>query len=326
VDCYNVTTVRYRLNAKRVLGIRPHPGCSEDHGPNNPLQSAHPGGALVGFVDGTVVPLSEDVDLAILLRLANRQDGQPVDRSTDLPRIALEDAGVPIRTQMTAVSETLDRARNVLANLATEINKKKQRIALEVVNLEKLKQRLAGDEQKQARKWDVIKRLRDDLARGDHTYVYASGTYTAKQVEADLTKKFDRYTTSEATLKQNREVLGIRKKRLSAAQEKLKTLSTAKQRLLLKTENLGARLKMAEVATASSEPGDYRAQLSEIRQLLSEIEGTLEMDTKSVNTDGFVFGKITIAKPAEHANVVERIAEYETTRKQERGESDTVND
>jgi len=75
VDCYNVTTVRYRVNAKHVLGARPHPGCSEDHGPNNPLQSAHPGGALVGFVDGSVLPLSEDVELSVLLRLAIRDDG-----------------------------------------------------------------------------------------------------------------------------------------------------------------------------------------------------------------------------------------------------------
>jgi hypothetical protein len=83
VDCYNVTTVRYGLNVKRVLGARPHPGCSEDHGPNNPLQSAHPLGAHVAFTDGSVLALSENVDLAVLLRLAIREDGQNV---RDLPK------------------------------------------------------------------------------------------------------------------------------------------------------------------------------------------------------------------------------------------------
>ena len=43
-DCWNITTVRYPPNFKRVLGATPLPGCSENHGINNPLQSPHPGG------------------------------------------------------------------------------------------------------------------------------------------------------------------------------------------------------------------------------------------------------------------------------------------
>ena len=35
-----------------MLGPSPLPGCSENHGINNPLQSPHPGGLLVAFVDG----------------------------------------------------------------------------------------------------------------------------------------------------------------------------------------------------------------------------------------------------------------------------------
>ena len=53
-DCWNITTVRYPPNFKRVMGAKPLPGCSENHGINNPLQSPHPGGLLVGFVDGSV--------------------------------------------------------------------------------------------------------------------------------------------------------------------------------------------------------------------------------------------------------------------------------
>jgi hypothetical protein len=75
-DCYNITTVRYPPNLKRVLGATPHPGCSEDHGINNPLQSAHPGGLQVAMTDGAVQFISLDTDLAVLLRLAIRDDGQ----------------------------------------------------------------------------------------------------------------------------------------------------------------------------------------------------------------------------------------------------------
>jgi hypothetical protein len=77
-DCYNITTVRYRADLKRVLGTTAYPGCSEDHGINNPLQSPHPGGLLVTCVDGSVQFISGTTDLAVLLRLAIRDDGQNV--------------------------------------------------------------------------------------------------------------------------------------------------------------------------------------------------------------------------------------------------------
>jgi prepilin-type processing-associated H-X9-DG protein len=77
-DCWNITTVRYPPNLKRVMGAKPLPGCSDNHGINNPLQSPHPGGLLVAFVDGSVQFISGTTDLAVLLRLAIRNDGQPV--------------------------------------------------------------------------------------------------------------------------------------------------------------------------------------------------------------------------------------------------------
>jgi hypothetical protein len=77
-DCWNVTTVRYPPNFKRVMGTPPLPGCSENHGINNPLQSPHPGGLLVAMVDGSVRFITSTTDLAVLLRLAIRNDG-PLD-------------------------------------------------------------------------------------------------------------------------------------------------------------------------------------------------------------------------------------------------------
>jgi prepilin-type processing-associated H-X9-DG protein len=77
-DCYNVTTVRYPPNFKRVLGVSAYPGCDEDHGINNPLQSAHTGGLQVAFADGSVQFIAETMDLAVLLRIAIREDLQNV--------------------------------------------------------------------------------------------------------------------------------------------------------------------------------------------------------------------------------------------------------
>jgi prepilin-type processing-associated H-X9-DG protein len=78
---FNITTVRYRADLKQVLtgaGDTGYPGCSRFLGHNNPLQSPHPGGILVAFVDGSVQFISGTQDFAILLRIAIRDDGQNV--------------------------------------------------------------------------------------------------------------------------------------------------------------------------------------------------------------------------------------------------------
>lgn len=79
----NVTTVRYKPHLKEVIGSSAGgstsaPGCNEIMGHNNPLQAAHPGGLLVAFVDGSVQFISGTTDLAVLLRIAIRDDGQTV--------------------------------------------------------------------------------------------------------------------------------------------------------------------------------------------------------------------------------------------------------
>jgi len=82
----NVTTVAYKVDLKKVMDPSNGgnlPGCDERHdwtsnGINNPLQSAHPGGILVAFVDGSVQFISATTGLEVLLRIAIRDDGQNV--------------------------------------------------------------------------------------------------------------------------------------------------------------------------------------------------------------------------------------------------------
>ncbi|MBC8876584.1 MAG: DUF1559 domain-containing protein [Planctomycetes bacterium] len=78
-DCWNITTVRYPPNHKRVIGANPLPGCSENHGINNPLQSPHPGGLQVGMADGSTMFVANDTELAVLLQMAIRDDAPRAD-------------------------------------------------------------------------------------------------------------------------------------------------------------------------------------------------------------------------------------------------------
>ena len=80
---YNITTIRYPLGTRNVGGppvTNRLQGVYVDHGANHPLLSAHPGGAMCLYADGSVSFFSETMDLAILKRLVTRDDGQIVER------------------------------------------------------------------------------------------------------------------------------------------------------------------------------------------------------------------------------------------------------
>ena len=87
---YNSVAVRYPINYRgytnnfddgfgyavlTVSGER-HPSL---HNINIPLMSDHSGGANVTLTDGSVRFLTDDMDLEMLQRLANRQDGLEVE-------------------------------------------------------------------------------------------------------------------------------------------------------------------------------------------------------------------------------------------------------
>lgn len=73
---FNLTTVRHPINEKSSTAL----GVLANCGTNHPIQSAHPGGAQVLLVDGSVQFLGNETELQILYDLANRNDGH-VDES-----------------------------------------------------------------------------------------------------------------------------------------------------------------------------------------------------------------------------------------------------
>lgn len=68
---WNITTVRYAPNTTDYE----LPGIDNNHGANNPLISAHPGGVVAGRCDGSVTFLSDSIDLQTMKAMATRDDG-----------------------------------------------------------------------------------------------------------------------------------------------------------------------------------------------------------------------------------------------------------
>jgi len=75
---FGLTTIRYKINQKTGWTDNPGPtGVGFNWGSNIPLTSMHDGGVNVLFGDGTVRFASDSTDIAVLGRLASREDGQP---------------------------------------------------------------------------------------------------------------------------------------------------------------------------------------------------------------------------------------------------------
>lgn len=88
-DSYNTTTVRYPIGYKGFTGSRADgfnvnsltavPLVAFGPGQNQPFNSEHTGGAFVLRADGGTRFLSASIDLSILLKLAQRDDGNVLD-------------------------------------------------------------------------------------------------------------------------------------------------------------------------------------------------------------------------------------------------------
>lgn len=94
--CWNITSVRYPINMHDIKGKKgivtdpapprpakegeepppPPPYPAQGYGPghNQPIISAHPGGAHMLFADGSASFMNEAMDLMLLLRMATRDD------------------------------------------------------------------------------------------------------------------------------------------------------------------------------------------------------------------------------------------------------------
>ena len=76
--CFNLTTIRYSPN-QEPFAFQVFPGMASNVGANNPLTSRHPGGVMVGMVDGATRFISDNIRLETLKQMATRDSGTVVN-------------------------------------------------------------------------------------------------------------------------------------------------------------------------------------------------------------------------------------------------------
>jgi hypothetical protein len=216
------------------------------------------------------------------------------------------------------VDYEIGRARQMIKDLDPEIHRNMHLIAKEEVEVKNLREQMDQAEKQLVKNKSDINRLTQDLKGGDRHFVYCGKTYSAKQVESDLSRRFDQYKVKEATLGKLTQVLAARERGLEAGREKLKAMQAAKSQLEVDVANIEARLEMVKVAQSTSEFNFDDSRLSRTKELVRDIGARIDVAEKLVNAETAYPGQIDLDEEKTTGDITEQItAYYEDSRQAE---------
>lgn len=203
----------------------------------------------------------------------------------------------------------IERARQMVKNLTPEVRGNMHVIAQEEVEVERLERQIAKTQETVDKERGEIVRLKNDLTSSRVTFEYGGRTYTIQQVKTDLTNRFERFKTHEATLASLRGVQQARRRSLEAARQKLEGMLAAKRNLEVEVENLEARKKMVEVAQTTSDYNFDDSQLGRVRELVADVRTRLNVAEKLAGADGALHEEIPLT-PSGNEDIVEQVSQY----------------
>lgn len=203
----------------------------------------------------------------------------------------------------------IDRARNMVRDLEPEIRRSMHIIAKEEVEVAELDKRLESAGQKAEKDKTEIMRLQADLKTGKSVFRYAGHSYSDGEVKDDLARRFNRFKTADATLDSLEQMRDARQRNLDAARQKLTAMMAAQRQLQVEVENLEAKLKLVEVAEASSDFQFDDSQLARAKQLMTDIRTRLDVAAKLANADTNFQKEIPLDE-TNAEDVTEQVAEY----------------
>jgi hypothetical protein len=203
----------------------------------------------------------------------------------------------------------IDRARNMVKDLEPEIRRSMHVIAKEEVEVAELDKRLETAVENAEQDKKEIMQLQSDLSSGKSVFRYAGHSYSEGQVKEDLARRFNRFKTVDGTIESLEQMRNARQRNLDAARQKLTAMIAAQRQLQVDVENLEAKLKLVEVAEASSDFQFDDSHLAQAKQLITDIRTRLDVASKLANADTNFQDEIPLDE-TDAEDVTEQVAEY----------------
>lgn len=203
----------------------------------------------------------------------------------------------------------IDRARQMIRDLEPTVKEHLHKIAKEEVQLERLSRQIKESQKLAHTEQATILRFKDDLESKNHVFRYVGRSYSRKEVETDLTSRFKRYKTSQATLENLQKIETIRKKSLEIAREKLEKLLAMRSELLLNIESLEVQQQSVDAAKMANRYVFDDSKLGRVKELVDDLQIRLDTESKMVNVAESLRGEIPVEEE-EQTNISEQVANY----------------
>ncbi len=203
----------------------------------------------------------------------------------------------------------IERARKMLKDLKPVVDDNRRRIAREEVEVERLDRQIKAQQTKLQQDQAEILKLKNDLGDGKDTYTYGGRSYSVQQVKVDLSRRFDRYKTSDSTLESLRQMREARQRGLDAATQKLQGVLAAQGKLQLQIENLEARNQLVQAAETTCEYNFNDSELSHLKELVADLQTRIDVRAKLADQENDAYSEIPVSEPSSE-NIVEQVTNY----------------
>ncbi len=204
----------------------------------------------------------------------------------------------------------IERARRMLKNLVPDIERNVHIIAVEQVEVEDLDRQIAKAEERLGKEQVAIKRLTTDLRTEDRIFHYASRSFTRNQVKTDLSNRFDRFRTHEATVGSLREMRDARQRTLDSARQNFENMIAKKKELEVRLENVEAKMKMLEAEQNASHYAFDNSRLSRAKSLIDYLDKRLKVAEQVLNAKGEWTVDIPVIEGPVDDDIVDQVTEY----------------
>lgn len=177
----------------------------------------------------------------------------------------------------------LDAARQQITDIGPEIRDMVHKVATEKVAISRLNEEIQGLQVKLEDEQTKIVSLRDHLKTGDQHYVSKGRAFTNEQVRRDLSKRFERFKSTEKRMEAMQQVLGARETALDAALTKLDETKSQRRELEVLVEELEARMRVVEVQNQANHLTLDDSELSAARNMIDSIRAQVEAAEQEAN-------------------------------------------
>lgn len=214
-----------------------------------------------------------------------------------------------VRTKVPLEFE-LERANTMITGLLPDIRQNMMVIAEEEVGVEHLRREVAKAEADLGGEREEILTLRNDLDNGNGEFLVATQPATPKQVREELTRRFNRYQTADATIDAKRQLLKARENSLTAARHQLDTMLNTKRDLEVEVENLKARLRGYQNQSVANRIEFDDTKVAHCQELVEGLRIRFEVADRLLNATGDFDTILTASYVPDQDDIAAQIDQY----------------